>query len=239
MGWTGRAYYGTTRKERLEKMLEVYNWEDETRKVETIDSALIGTTAYAAIRRTEKATGETSITAAVILSHMGGKNELVTKEMGESMGPGEYDCPKRILDKLTATESEWANEWRRKCRERLASKAPNHNVIPRMFIKIVGELLTIFWANNITDFAPETEAQVTVNGTQANLLGTWFNHHLEFVKKGKLSEIFFELLKSISLKFNFDESKYSNLLPLNTVIFFIEFKFVFLFNINSIFEISL
>lgn len=147
MGWTGRAYYGTTRKERLEKMLEVYNWEDETRKVETIDSALIGTTAYAAIRRTEKATGETSITAAVILSHMGGKNELFTKEMGESMGPGEYDCPKRILDKLTETESEWANEWRRKCRERLASKAPNHNVIPRMFIKIVGELLTI---SNVT-----------------------------------------------------------------------------------------
>ena len=48
----------------------------------------------------------------------------------------------------------------------------------------LGELLTIFWANNITDFAPEIDAAVTLNGTEAALVGTWFNHRLEFVKKG-------------------------------------------------------
>ena len=50
----------------------------------------------------------------------------------------------------------------------------------------VGELLTIFWANNITDFAPETEEMVTVNGTETKLVGTWFNHHFEFTKKGSV-----------------------------------------------------
>ncbi len=48
----------------------------------------------------------------------------------------------------------------------------------------IGELLTIFWANNITDFSPETDVTVTLNGEEVRLVGTWFNHHLEFVKKG-------------------------------------------------------
>ena len=47
-----------------------------------------------------------------------------------------------------------------------------------------GELLTIFWANNITDFAPETETAVLLDGTEVKLTGTWFNHHFEYLKKG-------------------------------------------------------
>ena len=48
----------------------------------------------------------------------------------------------------------------------------------------VGELLTIFWANNITDFAPQTDVTVKFDGEDVTLIGTWFDHHLEFVKKG-------------------------------------------------------
>ena len=48
----------------------------------------------------------------------------------------------------------------------------------------LNELLTIFWANNITDFAPETDATVKLDGDDVKLAGSWFNHHLEFVKKG-------------------------------------------------------
>ena len=48
----------------------------------------------------------------------------------------------------------------------------------------IGELLTIFWANNITDFAPEIDTTVKLDGSDVNLVGTWFNHHLEFLKKG-------------------------------------------------------
>lgn len=52
----------------------------------------------------------------------------------------------------------------------------------------VGELLTIFWANNITDFAPETDTTVTFNGADVKLVGTWFDHHLEFKKRGTVYE---------------------------------------------------
>lgn len=50
----------------------------------------------------------------------------------------------------------------------------------------VGELLTIFWANNITDFAPETDTVVTLGNSEVGLVGTWFNHKLEFKKKGSV-----------------------------------------------------
>lgn len=48
----------------------------------------------------------------------------------------------------------------------------------------IGELLTIFWANNITDFAPEATTTVTLDGDEVTLTGTWFDHHMEFTKKG-------------------------------------------------------
>lgn len=39
------------------------------------------------------------------------------KEMDDTMGPCYYDCPAAILDLLSPTESEFANNWRKKCRE--------------------------------------------------------------------------------------------------------------------------
>ena len=48
----------------------------------------------------------------------------------------------------------------------------------------LGEFLTIFWANNITDFAPVIDTSVTVKGKEMKLIGTWFDHHFEFRKKG-------------------------------------------------------
>ncbi len=48
----------------------------------------------------------------------------------------------------------------------------------------IGELMTIFWANNITDFAPVNDTLAELNGTEVTLVGSWFDHHLEFKKKG-------------------------------------------------------
>ena len=50
--------------------------------------------------------------------------------------------------------------------------------------KTLEEFLTIFWANNIADFAPILDTDVTVNGNDVQLIGTWFDHHFEFKKKG-------------------------------------------------------
>lgn len=45
------------------------------------------------------------------------------KDMDESMGPCEAECPARILDLLTPTTRPYAIEWRARCRANLERKA--------------------------------------------------------------------------------------------------------------------
>lgn len=45
------------------------------------------------------------------------------KDMDETMGPCEADCPAAILDLLTPTDNEHANTWRARCRANLAARA--------------------------------------------------------------------------------------------------------------------
>ena len=45
------------------------------------------------------------------------------KDMDESCGPYQYDCPVSILNLLSPTEYEYAIEWRKACRENAAKKA--------------------------------------------------------------------------------------------------------------------
>ena len=42
----------------------------------------------------------------------------------------------------------------------------------------LGKIKTIFWAFNIVDFAPFLSADVTIDGQDATITGSWFNHHL-------------------------------------------------------------
>ena len=44
----------------------------------------------------------------------------------------------------------------------------------------LGKIKTIFWAFNIVDFTPFIDTQVSLqDGTDAKIVGTWFNHHME------------------------------------------------------------
>ena len=45
------------------------------------------------------------------------------KDMSESMGPCESECPARILDLLTATDNTHALAWRSRCRARLSERS--------------------------------------------------------------------------------------------------------------------
>ncbi|MBQ9276899.1 MAG: ABC transporter permease [Clostridia bacterium] len=56
----------------------------------------------------------------------------------------------------------------------------------KLYLKenVLGELLTIFWANNIRDFAPFNDGKAKLGDTDVKIVGTWFNYHLSYVKKG-------------------------------------------------------
>jgi len=53
-----------------------------------------------------------------------------TKVMDETVGPCEAEAPAKILDLLTPTDSDWANEWRQKCWDNLAAKKAADKVTP-------------------------------------------------------------------------------------------------------------
>ncbi len=79
---------------------------------------------YAAVEKVHKETGERQVWAAVIkVTQTRGDYGFCYKDMDETEGPCYYDCPAKILDLLTPTDSAYANEWRAKCREKLAMAA--------------------------------------------------------------------------------------------------------------------
>lgn len=121
MGWWGKAYYSCPKgKARIQAVIEDEgkNSENEQYKWEVIDSALKGTVVYLATRRTNKATGESEVWAEVCLTRWDPKGYFMIKSMSEDVGPYYYDCPKHIMDKLTAPYNDSAKEWREKCEEK-------------------------------------------------------------------------------------------------------------------------
>jgi len=57
------------------------------------------------------------------------------KDMDETMGPYQYDCPERILKLLTPTENENAREWREICWERIKSRQKRPKLVKGMVIE--------------------------------------------------------------------------------------------------------
>lgn len=139
MGWT-HCYDGyrkpdgsIDRKYECDRLL---TWcrKDENGNVissgEVLKSAMVGSTYYAAVRNKD---GE--VWAAVFLTCGRTRHDGTAwgyKDMDETMGPNEDKCPASILALLTPTDSEWANEWRERCRKNIARAAEirKHGPLP-------------------------------------------------------------------------------------------------------------
>ena len=135
MGWTSyhvepvykRKGYSIDRKAECDKLFNC-DMVKNLGKYEVLKSSMSGSTYYAAVKRTTFATEteaeKVDIFAAVVLTGVNNKDyfNFSYKDMSESMGPHYYDCPKTILDLLTPTDSEFANEWRKLCYEKLKKK---------------------------------------------------------------------------------------------------------------------
>lgn len=119
MGWT------TTYKPKGEPALDFFNragvftWSgDSPHTHKVLDSALVKfNTFYAAVEQTHKETGERHVWAVVILIRRYPKDiyNFGWKDMSESEGPFASECPERILKLLTPTDSNGANDWRKRC----------------------------------------------------------------------------------------------------------------------------
>jgi len=85
--------------------------------------AIVGSTIYVAIKRDAPGV-ESSVFGLVVKtsSHPGDRENFCWKFITEDMGPVEANCPKRIIDLLSPTTSEYANEWRTRCLDALRIK---------------------------------------------------------------------------------------------------------------------
>ena len=90
-----------------------------------LKSAMVGSTYYAAVE-SRSAWGARKVWASIFLTCGQTKHDHTAwgyKCMDESMGPNESKCPASILALLTPTDSQWANEWRERCRKNIAAAA--------------------------------------------------------------------------------------------------------------------
>ena len=138
MGWTSyqATHYKNGRIDRKAECDSIFNndmvtWDDDRKiigKYEVLKSTMVGGTYYAAIKRTKFATEtepeQSLIFAMVCLTSTNMKDyySFSYKDMDESMGPYCYDCPKSILDLLSPTDNEYANQWRQACYENIDKK---------------------------------------------------------------------------------------------------------------------
>lgn len=177
---------------------------------DVLKSSMVGSVYYAAVKplkRYNKANEivdipkeEQYVFAAVFLTSIDTKDywNFSYKNMDESYGPCNYDCPKGILDLLTPTTSEYANEWRKKCYENIAKKKnPNSfNKLPvGTVIKVVMPCDTNYfragqevklekrykWSSNRTEWVTKTPPMCRFTAGLMKILA----ENYEIINKGE------------------------------------------------------
>lgn len=118
MGWTSYPATHYTKSGAIDRKAECRKYLAWPERHELVADAMVGSTYYAAVRDLR----DGSVFAIVALTSIEW-GEFGIKEMDEDMGPCAYDCPARILDKLSPTDSEFANAWRERCRANAVKKA--------------------------------------------------------------------------------------------------------------------
>jgi len=132
MGWTFQhaTYYKGGKVDRRAECDALWN-NDACFQVEK--SAMVGSTYYAAVRQTGKRVDgkiedipreNQKVFGTVCLTSLNSKDyfNFGYKDMDETANPYCYDCPVGILNLLTETDSEYAKDWRKTCREKRAEK---------------------------------------------------------------------------------------------------------------------
>lgn len=142
MGWTGYRADHYTKAGAVDRKAEcdAYFMEGLNRGHFFVEkSTMVGSTYYAAVRTLKRGVldengkhkkdadgrylyedipeGEQKVWAAVFLTSTEKADgcNFFYKNMDETVGPCQYDCPESILKLLSPTDNEYAKEWRNKC----------------------------------------------------------------------------------------------------------------------------
>jgi hypothetical protein len=136
MGWTFQEKPRDVKAE-LDRQL---TWTNENGSRRVLDSAIVARSEYYAAVEHVKPDGERIVwAAAFMLKFVPRAVDGYTfgyKDMDETMGPYLHRCPVRILDMLTATDNEYTNAWRERCRMYHARRAALPKLVEGMRLRI-------------------------------------------------------------------------------------------------------
>ena len=121
MGWTSQRatfYTDDGKVDRKQEVLHLCNENSENGEWKVLKIANVGSTFYCAVQRT-RPNGERYVFGEVVLTSTTSKDyfNFSYKTISEDCGPCEDNCPPSILNLLSPTNSEWANNWRKRCYE--------------------------------------------------------------------------------------------------------------------------
>jgi hypothetical protein len=122
----------------VEYITREFTHDNGTTAATVISAAAVGSTIYAAIRNHDKTTGKSYVFCAVILFKNNERDGFGYKDMDESMGPCEVDCPDRIMRLLSPFEElpnpGYAGDWRKSVATAKTKKAETRSKISRLAI---------------------------------------------------------------------------------------------------------
>ena len=128
MGWTFMERPADVRKH----FKDSFKYENDRIASRCLAIALKLDILFAAIEHIHKEDGRREVFAAVFLiKYVTGDDpyNFGYKDQTEHMGPVRTDCPQNILNLLTETDCQTANEWRARCRAKLERKTKEGDVI--------------------------------------------------------------------------------------------------------------
>lgn len=149
MGWTWQCAKFYDRKGNIDRKAEcddLYTWNNEETgdKCRVLKSSMVGSTWYGACERI-RPDRTTYVFAGVCLTRLDSKEycNFGYKDMDESMGPFQRDCPVSILNMLSPRDDKYAVEWREACWENATKKAASRkdknsleNLPPNSTVKV-------------------------------------------------------------------------------------------------------
>jgi hypothetical protein len=122
----------------VEYITREFTHDNGTTAATVISAAAVGSTIYAAIRNHDKTTGKSYVFCAVILFKNNERDGFGYKDMDESMGPCEVDCPDRIMRLLSPIEEipnpGYAADWRKSVVAAKAKKAETRSKISKLAV---------------------------------------------------------------------------------------------------------
>lgn len=167
MGWTFTN--GQTKKELIKERTSPYSWVTEDGKfvrTETLKHTVTGANLWKVQRRTIDGVETDRYIALDLIGTHGGYG-WGYKDLDESVGPCEVNCPLSYLDGLPEPINEWAREWRDRVRAFHAERKKQRDLAKSL---APGDSVTIYGKEYVVYHGDQPRGSLTVKSKENGMI---------------------------------------------------------------------